>query len=103
MAEMLGNFERKDMRNMDGPEAPFPGMAAAFEAHTGQSWADPDWRKETAMWAAAWKAAKAKPAAYCTEGDRCVCGGDTPAVRAGCANWVTANAGDNQPASSRSG
>ena len=33
----------------------------------------------------------AQPAGYCTEGDRCVCGGDTPAVRSGCANWVTAN------------
>ena len=44
--------------NMDGKDAPFPGMAAAFEAHTGQSWSDPDWRQETAMWAAAWKAAK---------------------------------------------
>jgi hypothetical protein len=43
---------------MDGKDAPFPGMAAAFEAHTGQSWSDPDWRQETAMWAAAWKAAK---------------------------------------------
>lgn len=24
---------------------------------------------------------------YCTEGDRCVCGGDTAEVRAGCRNW----------------
>lgn len=46
------------MSNMDGPDAPFPGMATAFEAHTGQSWTDPNWRGETAMWAAAWKAAK---------------------------------------------
>ena len=44
-------------RNMDGPDAPFSGMAAAFEAHTGQSWTDPNWRQDTAMWAAAWKAA----------------------------------------------
>ncbi len=29
---------------------------------------------------------------YCTEGDRCVCGGDLPRVREGCANWVTPNA-----------
>lgn len=43
--------------NMDGTDAPFPGMAAAFEAHTGQSWADPNWRRDSAMWAAAWKAA----------------------------------------------
>lgn len=45
-------------QNMDGKDAPFPGMAAAFEAHTGQSWSDPGWRTETAMWAAAWKASK---------------------------------------------
>lgn len=25
--------------------------------------------------------------ANCAEGDRCVCGGDTPAVRRGCGNW----------------
>ena len=43
--------------NMDGQYAPYPGMATSFEAHTGQSWSDPDWRAETAMWAAAWKAA----------------------------------------------
>lgn len=36
--------------------------------------------------------ASAPAPAYCTEGDRCVCGGDTPAVRAGCANWVAAPA-----------
>lgn len=24
---------------------------------------------------------------YCAEGDNCVCGGDTPAVRACCENW----------------
>lgn len=34
---------------------------------------------------------------YCTEGDRCVCGGDTPGVRAGCANWVTPNVERNRP------
>jgi hypothetical protein len=28
---------------------------------------------------------------YCSEGDRCVCGGDLPRVREGCANWVTPN------------
>ena len=44
------------MSNMDGPDAPFPGMAAAFEAHFGQSWTDPAWKGEAATWAAAWKA-----------------------------------------------
>ncbi len=35
---------------------------------------------------------------YCTEGDRCVCGGDLPRVRQGCANWVTPNATAKGPA-----
>ena len=43
------------MSNMDGHDAPYPGMATEFEAHTGQSWTDPDWRNETAMWSNAWK------------------------------------------------
>ncbi len=43
--------------NMDGHDAPYPGMASAFEVHTGQSWTDSEWRQEAAMWAAAWKAA----------------------------------------------
>ena len=41
-----------------GPDAPYPGMVEAFEHHYGQSWTDPDWRKEARTWAAAWKAAK---------------------------------------------
>lgn len=47
----------KTNRNLDGEDAPYPGMATAFEVHYGQSWTDPDWRKEAATWAAAWKAA----------------------------------------------
>ncbi len=35
---------------------------------------------------------------HCTEGDRCVCGGDLPRVRQGCANWVTPNATAKGPA-----
>jgi len=42
-----------------GPDAPYPGMIEAFEAHYGQTFTDKDWRKETGVWAAAWKAAKA--------------------------------------------
>lgn len=46
-----------------GPNAPYPGMIDAFEAHYGQSFTDKDWRTETGIWAAAWKAAlAAKPA-----------------------------------------
>lgn len=40
--------------NLDGEGTPYPGMAAAFEAHFGQSWTDPEWRSEAATWAAAW-------------------------------------------------
>lgn len=31
--------------------------------------------------------ASPEPKGFCSEGDRCVCGGDVPAVRAGCFNW----------------
>jgi len=44
-------------RNLDDSGSPYPGMAAAFEKHFGQSWTDPDWRSEVSTWAAAWKAA----------------------------------------------
>lgn len=40
-----------------GPDAPYPGMIEAFEAHYGQSFADKEWRTEAACWAAAWKRA----------------------------------------------
>lgn len=44
-------------RNLDDSDASYPGMAAAFERHFGQSWTDRDWRGEASTWAAAWKAA----------------------------------------------
>ncbi len=38
-------------------------MAKRFETHTGQSWTDPEWREESALWAAAWHASRsAEPA-----------------------------------------
>ena len=40
------------------PDAPYPGMADAFEQHFSQSFTDREWRAEAATWAAAWKAAK---------------------------------------------
>ena len=40
------------------PDAPYPGMADAFEQHFSQSFTDREWRAESATWAAAWKAAK---------------------------------------------
>jgi len=50
----------------DGPDAPYPGMIAAFETHYGQSFRDKEWRTEAACWAAAWhkateQAAKTQP------------------------------------------
>lgn len=54
----------KTNRNLDGEDAPYPGMATAFEVHYGQSWTDPDWRKEAATWAAAWKAALSHNASF---------------------------------------
>lgn len=41
----------------DGPDAPYPGMISAFERYYSQSFADKEWRTESAVWAAAWKAA----------------------------------------------
>lgn len=35
----------------DGPDAPYPGMIAAFETHYGQSFRDKEWRTEAACWA----------------------------------------------------
>ena len=40
------------------PDAPYPGMADAFEQHFSQPFTDRDWRAESGTWAAAWKAAK---------------------------------------------
>ena len=53
------------------PDAPYPGMADAFEQHFSQSFIDREWRAEAATWAAAWKAAKrhcAQPAPSVPEG-----------------------------------
>lgn len=44
-----------------------------------------------------WGEMTGRRAGHRSEGDRCVCGGDAPAVRAGCANWVTPNAEGNRP------
>jgi len=40
------------------PDAPYPGMADAFEQYFSQSFTDREGRAEAATWAAAWKAAK---------------------------------------------
>ena len=53
------------------PDAPYPGMSEAFEQHFSQSFTDRDWRVESGVWAAAWKAAKlhgAQPAPSVPDG-----------------------------------
>ena len=51
----------------DSAQAPYPGMIRAFESYYSQSFADKDWRNESGVWAAAWKAAKADSAALAQE------------------------------------
>ena len=51
----------------DGPDAPYPGMIAAFETHYGQSFRDKAWRTEAACWAAAWSKATARAEASLAE------------------------------------
>ena len=51
----------------DGPDAPYPGMIAAFETHYGQSFRDKEWRTEAACWAAAWSKATARAEAALVE------------------------------------
>ena len=53
----------------DGPDAPYPGMIAAFETHYGQSFRDKEWRTEAACWAAAWSKATARAEAALVESD----------------------------------
>ena len=53
----------------DGPDAPYPGMIAAFETHYGQSFRDKEWRTEAACWAAAWSKATARAEAALVEPD----------------------------------
>ena len=53
------------------PDAPYPGMSEAFEKHFSQSFTDREWRAESGVWAAAWKAAKnhgAQPAPSIPDG-----------------------------------
>ena len=53
------------------PDAPYPGMSEAFEKHFSQSFTDREWRAESGVWAAAWKAAKnhgAQPAPSVPDG-----------------------------------
>lgn len=57
---------RESQRNLDS-DAPYPGMAAAFERHFGQSWTDRDWRGEASTWAAAWKAASDADREHCAK------------------------------------
>ena len=56
--------ERRIQWAINEDQLPWPGMMTAFENYYGQSWFDRDWRDETAIWAAAWKAAKTHNAMY---------------------------------------
>ncbi len=56
-------------------------LPMAPAAHPATAQAEPATAQQTA------------PAGYCSQGDLCNCGGDTPAVRAGCRNWRAAPAG----------
>lgn len=55
--------ERYELRERLRRDGPYRGMAEAFEVRTGVPFDHPDWRDESATWAAAWKAAKAQTSA----------------------------------------
>lgn len=61
--------ERRIRWAINEDQLPWPGMMTAFETYYGQSWFDRDWRGETAIWAAAWKAAKTHNAEMKGSGD----------------------------------
>jgi hypothetical protein len=56
--ETEGDKERRIKWAMNEDQLPWPGMMTAFENYYGQSWFDKSSRDETAIWAAACKAAK---------------------------------------------
>jgi hypothetical protein len=56
--ETEADKERRIVWAMNEDQLPWPGMMSAFERYYGQSWFDKSYRDETAIWAAAWKAAK---------------------------------------------
>ncbi len=58
--------ERHALRERLRSDGPYPGMAEAFEVRYGVPFDHPEWRDETATWAAAWKAALSEN----EEGDR---------------------------------
>lgn len=51
-----GRFEGESEREQKARLAWADDMRAAFERHTGNGWFDKDWHRETALWAAAWRA-----------------------------------------------
>lgn len=56
--ETEADRERRIQWAMNEDQLPWPGMMTSFERYYGQSWFDKSYRDETAIWAAAWKAAK---------------------------------------------
>ena len=56
--ESESDKERRIQWAMNEDQMPWPGMMSAFERYYGQSWFEKNYRSETAIWAAAWKASK---------------------------------------------
>lgn len=56
--ETEADKERRLKWAINEDQLPWPGMMTAFERYYNQSWFDREWRTETNIWAAAWKAAK---------------------------------------------
>lgn len=51
-----GRFDGESEREQKARLCWADDMRAAFERHTGNGWFDKDWHRETALWAAAWRA-----------------------------------------------
>jgi len=54
-----GQFEGETERERAARLVWADDMRGAFERHTGNAWFDKDWKRDTALWAACWRAAQA--------------------------------------------
>ena len=57
---LLHNAQRRGLATPNTLPQAFTGgseMQRAFEIEHGQSWSDPNWRRETGIWASAWRKA----------------------------------------------
>lgn len=57
-----GQFEGETERERAARLVWADDMRGAFERHTGNAWFDKDWKRDTALWAACWRAALAAQA-----------------------------------------